>query len=135
MKIKSILLGTTVALSLAGAAEAAPFHGWYVGVEGGADWVQKDNFVNHVTGFAFHDQYSFKTGWAVLATVGYGFNRHWRIEGEAGYRANDLDKFFVPPTHVTAAHGDLREMTLMANRMRAWDGVLFSNDTRKTTSP
>ena len=120
MKIRTLLLGTVLGLTLAGSAQATPFHGWYVGLEGGADWVQKDKFVNHFTGGGpsiFNEQFSFKTGWAVLASVGYAFDRHWRIEGEAGYRANDLDrlKVFNPPPISGPVHGDLREMTLMAN--------------------
>ena len=44
MKIRSILFGTVAAVAFAGSADAAHFHGWYVGVEGGANWVKDNNF-------------------------------------------------------------------------------------------
>src|SRR5262249_24553264 len=99
--MRSLLLGTAAAVSLCGVAEAAPFHGWYLSMEGGAVWVQKDDFTNHSTTGTFHNQYSFETGWAVLASVGYAFDRHWRVEGEAGYRSNRLDQFFNNTTSFT----------------------------------
>jgi len=116
MRARTLLLGTAAALSLGGAAQAAPFHGWYVGLEGGADWVQEKDFVVHLPlGTTHHAQLSFKTGWALLASVGYAFDKHWRVEGEFGYRSNNLDKTALIGGPPTAAHGDLRELTVMAN--------------------
>jgi OOP family OmpA-OmpF porin len=115
MKARSILLGTVAAFAFAGTAAATPFHGWYVAVEGGADWIQDSNSVDHFVGLGtFNVKYIYKTGWAALGTVGYSFSRHWRIEGEVGYRANDIDHAFAFFTGKTA-HGHLNELTVMAN--------------------
>jgi outer membrane protein OmpA-like peptidoglycan-associated protein len=116
MNVRTLLLGTAAALSLSAAgAQAAPFHGWYVSVEGGADWVQDSDFVNHFVGkSSFADRYSYKTGWAALASLGYSFNSHWRVEGEVGYRSNDVDQMFFAG-HPSNVNGTLKELTLMAN--------------------
>ena len=76
MKIRSILFGTVAAVAFAGSADAAHFHGWYVGVEGGANWLQDNGVVVKVrspggailSSTAFQVQYD--TGWAGIGTVG-----------------------------------------------------------------
>ncbi len=121
MKFRSLLLGAAAAMSFAGVAQAEHFHGWYVGLEGGANWVA-DNNVTFIGTFpttpfsaSTRANMSFDTGWAVLATVGYGFGQHWRIEGEAGYRSNKIASAVTPSGSPIVSDGDLREMTLMAN--------------------
>ncbi len=118
MKSKLVLLGTAAALSVAAAShsEARNNQGWYVGIEGGANWVDdNDGFVAFSTGFfTVPDTISFDTGWSVLATVGYGFDKNWRLELEGGYRSNDVDllsTFFAS----TTSSGDLTQISLMAN--------------------
>ena len=117
MKSKVILLGTVAALSLIAVQESSAHHqGWYIGLEGGANWVdENEGFFGPASAPAFlPDSFEFDTGWAVLATVGYGFDSNWRIELEGGYRKNDVDLFstFIG---FTSNRGDLNEITLMAN--------------------
>jgi outer membrane protein OmpA-like peptidoglycan-associated protein len=92
MKLRNLLLGTAIALCSTGAANAAITTptGWYVSLGAGANWIE-DNNVNWAslgspTGSNF--SYSWDTGYAVLASVGYDFGNHWRAELEATYRRN-----------------------------------------------
>jgi len=48
----------------------------------------------------------FDTGWAALGTVGYGFEKNWRVEFEVGYRSNDVDAFFADVYSVSAVAKD-----------------------------
>jgi outer membrane protein OmpA-like peptidoglycan-associated protein len=113
MKAKAILLGTVAAVSIAAAQQSeARNQGWYIGLEGGGTWVDDNSALwdaDPTPGFPV--SLDFDTGWAVLATVGYGFDNHWRIELEGGYRHNDMD--------VTGATnrlgGDFEELSLMVN--------------------
>ena len=117
MALKTALLGTVVAAAASaafgGAATAASINGWYIGLEGGAAWIEDWEhalFTPALTASASYD-----TGWAVLATVGHAWGSGWRLEFEGGYRANDLDQYTFLGTPVTFVGGDLWEVTLMAN--------------------
>jgi len=119
MKIRTILLGSA-AIALATSTAVAPtqaahFHGWYVGLEGGANWVEDWDFSSQsiAVPHTHFDNTSFDTGWAVLATVGYAFD-NWRLELEGGYRQNGVDKISDPASR-TYGGGDSREITIMAN--------------------
>ncbi len=117
MKAKAILLGTVAAVSIAAASQQseARNQGWYIGLEGGANWVSDNDALYGsstpvVTTAASID---FDTGWAVLATVGYAFDNNWRLELEGGYRSNDatVRTTFFPSTWTA----DLDQFSLMAN--------------------
>jgi len=110
MTLRSALLGTALAVAFGGAAEAAQINGWYVSLEGGANWIDEWNF----SSFATPSQATFDTGWAVLASVGYGWD-NFRVEFEAGYRDNDLDVLTTGGAPLTSASADLWEATFMAN--------------------
>ena len=118
MKYAGLLLGSVGALALAGgAAQAEHFHGWYVGLEGGGNWVQDWDFRSIAATHTHADTASFDTGWAVLATVGYAFDHNWRVELEGGYRKNDI-KSIVTRTLITNTfdpHMKSDQITLMAN--------------------
>jgi OmpA-OmpF porin, OOP family len=125
MKTRTILLGSA-AMALAVSATVAPtqaahFHGWYVALEGGANWVEDWDHTQHSTvGGVVTDTdpavASFDTGWAVLASVGYAFD-HWRLEVEGGYRKNELDALtsFDPGPSPIAAGDGINEISIMAN--------------------
>jgi OmpA-OmpF porin, OOP family len=90
MKTRSLLLGAVASLALSSTAVAGEMNGWYVGIEGGANWIEE------VDGVVFDPTPTpgtaeFDGGWSVLATVGRGFMNNWRAEFEAGYRHNDFD--------------------------------------------
>ncbi|MBP6014456.1 MAG: OmpA family protein [Alphaproteobacteria bacterium] len=87
MKTRSLLLGAAASLSLASAANATHVNGYYVSLEGGANWIQETDVVFDASASGTMD---FDTGWAALGTVGYQWNA-WRGELELGYRANNSD--------------------------------------------
>src|SRR5215813_2002771 len=122
MKKTSLLLGSVCALALgAQSANAEHFHGWYIGIEGGANWVQDWNHRQNTTFLGVVTDTdpatsSFDTGWAGIATVGYAF-ANWRVELEGGYRHNDqkqLVQFDPGPTLVTT-NGHLTNWSIMGN--------------------
>jgi OmpA-OmpF porin, OOP family len=118
MKMKSLLLGAAASLALGSAANATTINGWYVSLEGGANWVEDWDHTQFTT-IPVQTQIAsaaFDTGWAVLASVGYGFGGGWRAEFEAGYRDNDIDAYTsqgVPAPFFT--EGSLSEASLMMN--------------------
>src|ERR1700687_2635359 len=79
MNFKYILLGTAAAVSIAALAQnnaaQAAHRGWYVGVEGGANWISNNNFklsgdVDAIAADAegstsLLGKANFNTGWAV----------------------------------------------------------------------
>jgi outer membrane protein OmpA-like peptidoglycan-associated protein len=124
MSHKATLLGAAASIALLASvlpASAGHFNGWYLGVEGGASWVE-DNKFDFGTGpsahpplTSFNNAAEYDTGWAVLATVGYGFGMNIRAEFEAGWRQNDVSLFTSGPGHVPFRDATLDELTLMAN--------------------
>jgi len=123
MRITTLLCSTAlVALSAANANAAT---GWYLGVEAGWNTVS-DNDIKFSTTFGFTTPLNvdFDDGWAILATIGYNFGGHWRVEGELGYRNNDISGIRITgtrprPTPLSATSftpgGSLEEVSLMAN--------------------
>ena len=112
MRVKSFVLGGAIALASTLPAGAGNFDGWYIGLEGGGNW-NSDNDAGFATAPPLFAPVTveFDTGWAALATMGYAFqNSGWRIEGEFGYRHNDVDAIAG-----TATNGELTSETLMAN--------------------
>ncbi len=114
MTLRSALLAATATAAL-GAANAASLDGWYVGLEGGANWIEDWSHTFNSVGTTIAGQAGFDTGWTVLATVGHAWRNRFRLEFEAGYRDNDVDVFSTGGAPVTAFSGDLWEVTLMAN--------------------
>jgi len=118
MKLKALLLGTVVAVSAAALSQQseARNHGWYIGLEGGANWGGDNDalYGSFTTVPTSPIDIDFDTGWAVLATVGYAFDNNWRIELEGGYRSNDWDAkttFFG----TSQWSGEIQQLSLMAN--------------------
>ena len=116
MTTRNLLLGAAAALFIVAPASAGMPDGWYLSLEGGANWVQDWDLKQITTTPAYttNGSISFDTGWAVLASVGYGFG-HWAAEFEAGYRKNDLDKFTTDASPGTFTAIELDEVSLMAN--------------------
>jgi outer membrane protein OmpA-like peptidoglycan-associated protein len=126
MKFKLALLATVAGLSVFSASQSSAHNqGWYVGLEAGGNWIGDNDvaFQNNL-GTDYTGTVSFDTGWAALATVGYGFERNWRVEFEAGYRDNDADAFFLGKNNnnenainipAFARNGELTEWSFMAN--------------------
>jgi OOP family OmpA-OmpF porin len=110
MTLRSALLGVGCAMAFGGAAQAAQINGWYVSLEGGANWIEdwEHSF------FASPATATLDTGWAVLSSVGYGWGG-WRIEFEGGYRDNNVDSYAITGIPVTPVTADAWEATFMAN--------------------
>ena len=111
MALKRILLGAASALVLTASVASAGGYdrdGWYLGLEAG--WVRVNE--TELPG-SFINSLEFDDGWAALGTAGYAFrDSRWRIEGEVGYRDNDVSEVNnVPP----ALGGNLEEWTGMIN--------------------
>lgn len=112
MKNKMMLLGAAAALCLSASAQAMP-DGWYLGLEGGGNWVKDWNF--NTTGKGTLGQVELDTGWALLATVGYGFG-NWAVEFESGYRNNKMSQVTTDgAVQSSFTDGHLDETTFMAN--------------------
>ncbi len=88
MHVKTILLGTALGLGLAsGVAGAAERHGWYLGLEAG--WVNVQDSELQTWGYS---DIEFDNRWGGMGTVGFAFDNRMRLEFEAGYRNNDIDR-------------------------------------------
>jgi outer membrane protein OmpA-like peptidoglycan-associated protein len=124
--MKKILLGTVGALALCTApADAARYNGWYVSLEGGANFAEDWNARSNLTSLGAVTttapaHASYNTGWAVLGSVGYAF-RNWRVELEGGYRHNNTDKLVIGPTigapTFTTNSGHVSHWSIMANAL------------------
>ena len=111
MALKRILVGAASALALTASVASAGGYdrdGWYLGLEAG--WVRVNETElpgSGITSLEFDD------GWGALGTVGYAFrDSRWRIEGEVGYRENDIAEV---NNLVPVLGGDLEEWTGMIN--------------------
>ena len=112
---KSLLLGATAALVMSASVQALP-DGWYLSLEGGANWVQDWNFktVTIPEAGTSAGSLEFDAGWAILASVGYG-RGNWSAEFETGFRRNEMGAVTIDG--VAASFDDIRlnETSFMAN--------------------
>ncbi len=116
--LKNALLASAMGLSiyaLASGAEAGHrAQGWYVGVEGGANWIDNAD-IEFDPGAATYEA-EFESGWALFAEVGFRFEDNWRLELEAGWRENDVDCIdFGPGPCASGPWGDVSQFTQMVN--------------------
>ncbi len=92
---------------------AAPANGWYIGLEGGGNWVsENDATFSTSLPTSAPARIDFDNGWAGIGTVGYALGGNWRIEAEGGYRHNDIDTFNGA---ANSAGGELNTTSLMGN--------------------
>ncbi len=111
MGFKSILIGAASVMALTVGVANAGYErdGWYVGVEGGMVRVNETQFAG-VAGSSLE----FADGWGAMGTIGHAFkNSNWRIEGEIGYRNNDVNVFAGIPR----SDGGLEEWSGMFNAL------------------
>ena len=86
MKFKKVLIGAASALVLTAGMAQADYSrdGWYFGLEGG--------MVNIPDTKLGGDDFEADNGLAAFGTAGYALsNSNWRLEGEIGYRENDVE--------------------------------------------
>jgi outer membrane protein OmpA-like peptidoglycan-associated protein len=112
MKLRTAFFGAAMAAALTTSATAGQISGWYIGLEGGASWVEDwDHLFNGAARTA-----EFDTGWSAFATVGRAWGSGWRVEFEAGYRDNEFDRLLDNlGAPIANATGNLWEATAMAN--------------------
>jgi outer membrane protein OmpA-like peptidoglycan-associated protein/outer membrane protein W len=115
-------------------AAAHAGNGWYIGAEGGINFVDKQTFKIYFPdgGGTVDDgtdvgEVKLKDGWIGGLVTGYSFENGLRPELEFDYRQNDLKSVHTDPTGVlsglltpggsdaTGVHGDERAQTAMAN--------------------
>jgi len=122
-----MLVGSVASLGFAGTAQATHFTGWYAGIEGGINSISDAKVGNDTIdpfwggGFA-PTVAKFGAGGAVLGTAGWSWPT-FRVEGELGYRWNDLNDFLVFGTNYTGG-GKLNEFSTMINFL--WNPALSS---------
>ena len=105
MKFRTLALAGAAMFALTVSASAADTS-WYVGF--GAGW-------NNTIPVSYNGgRVDFRDTWRGIATLGYAWDNHVRLEGEFGYTDPDA-KLFVGPNGNGSASGDLQEITLMGN--------------------
>jgi len=114
MVLRFALLGTAMAVALGGAAHAAHVDGWYLGLEGGAAWIEDWSHARVGAPLPGAASADFEAGWTVIATVGYAFAGNWRAEFEGGYRDNDIDTYTGLGV-LQAITGDVWEASFLIN--------------------
>jgi outer membrane protein OmpA-like peptidoglycan-associated protein len=115
--LKNALLASALGLSVyalgTGAEAGHRPAGWYVGIEGGANWIDDADVALNVAPTPFEAE--FESGWAVFAEVGYRWDNNWRIELEGGWRDNDVDCISFGGPCVPGPWGDVSQFTHMIN--------------------
>lgn len=119
MRKSFLMLTSALAVSMAaGSAQAGT--GWYVGLSGGANWVEDVN-INGVPGTAYpyagatDERFEFDTGWIVTGQIGYKWASNWRVEFELGYRSNDGDIIQLTPPAGDQGDNEITQFTQMLN--------------------
>lgn len=108
MKARYVLTGAALLASVAGTALAQTTPGFYVGLGGGVNF-NRDGEVER--GGVNIDKVDYDTGFAVVGAAGFKFDFGLRVEGEFGYRSNDVDKLRNNPP----GSGDVDIFSAMAN--------------------
>jgi outer membrane protein OmpA-like peptidoglycan-associated protein len=116
--LKNALLASALGLSiyaLATNASAGRPQGWYVGLEGGANWTEDADV--EIIGLApVNWEAEFDAGWAAFVEVGYRWDSNWRVELEAGWRENGMECFhFGVPACAAGVTGELQQFTHLLN--------------------
>lgn len=92
---------------IAGLIPASAAHAeWYVGADGGIQWLQDSD----VDGGGLSRDTDYDAGPVVLGQAGYRFDSGLSLEGELGWRGNDVDS-----VSGLSAGGDVNTWSLMAN--------------------
>ena len=120
MHFRRAILASAAAAAFAVPADAGHFKGWYLAIEGGANWIDDtDALYERTSNNAFASSEpgvaTFDSGWSVFASVGYAFASNWRLEGEFGYRSNEVFAVWLVQDSFRQLTGDVEEYALMAN--------------------
>lgn len=125
MRKIAFLAVAMVCLSLpAQAVERAccrPVPNWYAGISGSVAFLKDVELDETPPQAGTSDKLSFDTGYNVSAQLGYRVFPNIRVEGEVGYRVNDLAEVdgvaFTPAPNFTSEH---KSLALMGNVYYDW---------------
>lgn len=117
--LKNALLASALGLSIYAlvTSDASAGHrpqGWYVGLEGGVNWVD-DADLDLVGVGPVNWEAEFESGWAAFVEVGYRWESNWRLELEGGWRQNDVDCISFGGPCVAGNWGEVSQFTHMLN--------------------
>lgn len=115
MNLKPILAGAALAITGVLSNAAVAQDGFYISGGAGLNWLHDAEVSTSPSRDA-----DFDGGWGALGALGYRFG-NWRVEGEVGYRANDVDE-----VSGGAGGGDMRSLSAMVNaiyELGAFSGV------------
>jgi outer membrane protein OmpA-like peptidoglycan-associated protein len=116
MRKSFLMLTSALAVSMAaGSAQAST--GWYVGLSGGANWLE-DSDASTVTPGGLKTpavRTDTDTGWIVTGQIGYKWASNWRIEFELGYRENDGTLDTLAGVPIAGTKADSTQFTQMVN--------------------
>ena len=96
---------------------------WYVSGNAGAVMVQDSDVEISGPGGSLPAEVEFDTGFGITGAIGRVFGS-WRVEGEVGYRGNDLDQGTIPavtiggvafPAMTGDVEGEISALSFMAN--------------------
>ncbi len=118
MKAKTIAFACGMGLVAAGALSQEALAGhWYISGHAGAVFLQGTDvqLCGSGTCSPFALRADFDTGWGVGGAGGYGFDNGFRLEGEATYRNNDLNKLSVSGSSAALPDTSVSSLAFMAN--------------------
>ena len=101
--LKKSLLAAVIAAALPAAAQAqTAYPGFYIGAEGGLNWLLNNN------------SYRMDTGWAAGGKLGYDFVGP-RVELEGLYHSNNGSGLVAFPGGIARVRGQIEQVSVMAN--------------------
>jgi len=118
MITRKTLAAAAVALGMSngamiGAAMANDYQGMYLGVRGGATWLE-DTSTSSASPGVGSASIEFENGYNVAGFVGWDLGM-FRLEGELSYRQNDVDSIRSGGVLLGGAGGDANTLALMMN--------------------
>ena len=116
--MRRILLTATILAVPAAGMAAEPVTGLYIGAAAGPNFAQKTRTQVYTPapfgGLSRPGDITSNTGFAGVASVGWGFGNGLRAELEGDYRTNSI-RHFLTPGLATASGGSVRNYGVMAN--------------------
>jgi OOP family OmpA-OmpF porin len=95
MTVRTALLGATASLLFAGSALAGDHaqKSWYVSLSAGLNWIGDDTYLTYEADNTFlGDAFFYGNGYIIAGAIGRDFGANWRVELEAAFRGNDVDR-------------------------------------------
>lgn len=117
MKIRqAITISVIFLMALFAGNATAAVPGWYIGLEGGASFLNPSRDTLSLAG-GLDSRTNYDTGWLGGLTLGYQFDNGWRLELEPSYSSNDIDTITSSGGSPTDVDGKITNISAMVN---AW---------------